>query len=470
MGGHFSSKLDSSEAWLSVTIDDASEVTVVVGPTLLSVHATTGPNVEPACLTIPLGNPGGTRTTAMAATFERMDTFNHDSVNRFQFLGAQPEDGNTDLWYDPEDHAARFMQVRPQGHSGQKVLPLATFDLANWEEHTTHTEGNLFPPDDWNCQPASEQAQPWLQLADSQKVAQAHPLLPAVYGLHELVAAVRAVGLLPSSAAAVLPGLSINPKRLKQPASIYRPPEKPEWAPPVDLFGPKLKQMAFSFTSIFPTQGHLQRGGGAFYTEPGSYNAAREHGKGEVRVDLPSRSLFMWNEVTNVSAGIAKVESRIVYRGDEGRLYTHTRMDDFEQCWSVDTSGTIPSGVGPQINPFSRAVYSGDFSVPGTTQGRAKKYTMRLGPKKSIAFFVDDDKLVAFNVDDLERDATGGALVHDFTTGQVDKAWFEPARDWRCEDKYNLLDNAASIADWDILKVFFPRDELSEQELGWDTR
>merc|ERR1719436_692408 len=111
--------------------------------------------------------------------------------------------------------------------------------------------------------------------------------------------------------------------------------------------------------------------GGAMNTPPaGGFGAFRRHrGGGELRVDLAKRRLYLRSEAKNVSAGIPQVESRVIFRGDRGRLYARTKMDsdDFEQCWSVRTVEAVPAPKGGvQPNPFARGRLAGKgFSVPG---------------------------------------------------------------------------------------------------------
>lgn len=177
-------------------------------------------------------------------------------------------------------------------------------------------------------------------------------------------------------------------------------------------------------------------------------------------MDLAKRRLYLRSEATNVSAGIPRVESRVIFRGDRGRLYARTKMDDegFEQCWSVRTVEAVPEPHGGvQPNPFSRGQLAGKgFSVPGAAGERAEKYVFYLNQRKRVELFVDEQlKLAAMNLDDLNRDVSAGILVRDWSTAPIDVGWFEPSNDWKCED-LQFLEYAEYIAEWDLIRVFFP--------------
>jgi len=231
----------------------------------------------------------------------------------------------------------------------------------------------------------------------------------------------------------------------------------------VNLFRPELRTFAFSFTSTFPLQSHSGSGRSTAYSASAGVGARRNRGRGELRVDLAKRRLYLRSEAKNVSAGIPEVESRVIFRGDRGRLYARTKIhtDGFEQCWSVRTVEAVPAPRGgSQPNPFMRGKYAGrGFSVPGSTDKQAHKYVFHLNQRKRVTLFVDEDEtlpsLVAMNLDDLGRDVTAGILIHDWSTDPIDDGWFEPSNDWKCED-LQFLEYAEHIAEWDLVRVFFP--------------
>merc|ERR1711920_260241 len=137
--------------------------------------------------------------------------------------------------------------------------------------------------------------------------------------------------------------------------------------------------------------------------------------------------------------GIPQVESRVIFRGDRGRLYARTKLLEyggFEQCWSVNTIQAVPAPRGEAIpNPFAKGKLAGrDFSVPGG-DGRAAKYVFYLNQQKRVELFINNAmSLAAINLDDLIRDRSAGVVVEDWSTAPVDDAWFEPTNDWKCED------------------------------------
>jgi len=229
---------------------------------------------------------------------------------------------------------------------------------------------------------------------------------------------------------------------------------------PADIFGPELRAFSFSFSSTFPVQGHPIDSGMSVGGLGQAAGAHRNHGAGEVRVDLARRRLFLRSEASDVSAGLPQVESRVIFRGDLERLYARTRVpaDGFDQCWSVRTVEAVPAPRGgSQSNPFARGRLVGkNFSVPGAPNKVANKYAFSLNPRKRAEIFVDSlSQLRAINLDDLHNDRTAGIIVHDWTTQQIDDAWFDPSDEWKCKD-LQFLHYAEHIADWDLIRFFFP--------------
>merc|ERR1712060_277347 len=88
------------------------------------------------------------------------------------------------------------------------------------------------------------------------------------------------------------------------------------------------------------------------------------------------------------------------------------------------------------------------------------KYDFYLNQRKRVELFVDQDMaLAAMNLDDLSRDVTAGIIIHDWSTEQIDDGWFEPSNDWKCED-LQFLEYAEHIAEWDLIRVFFPVEPM----------
>jgi len=229
--------------------------------------------------------------------------------------------------------------------------------------------------------------------------------------------------------------------------------------PPVDIFGPELRTFSFTFSSIFPVQGYKAKAAGLGLA-PTAGAQHRNHGAGEVRVDLARRRLFLRSEASDVSAGLPQVESRVIFRGDLERLYARTRVpaDGFDQCWSVRTVEAVPAPRGgSQSNPFARAeLVAWNMSVPGATNKIANKYAFSLSYNKRVEIFIDSlSQLTAIKVDHLHNDHTAGIMVHDWSTQPIEDAWFDPSDEWKCED-LQFLHYAEHIANWDLIRFFFP--------------
>merc|ERR1711879_545911 len=105
------------------------------------------------------------------------------------------------------------------------------------------------------------------------------------------------------------------------------------------------------------------------------------------------------------------------------------------------------------------------FSVPGGGTGEpVEKYVFYLNQKKRVELFVDEQStLQAINLDDLHRDVSAGILIHDWSTAPIDDGWFEPSNDWKCED-LEFLEYIEQVADWDLIRVFFPVQPMPWQE------
>jgi len=426
---------------------------------------------EPQCLTLPLGKDsdlvGGTggqgRPVAKAGIFDGVEAVGDAECNRFTFLGTGDKAESVEFWFSKEEDTVCRLEVLPPSESGAAGMG-ALVNVPSWEpvyspgghESFADSQALAGAPAGWHCTPAAEAERSWLSLA---RVSPPHAL-PGSVALAKLAEASGVVGMLPTRAADTLRQLVVM-----SPSAGAEGVAKPSTTPPqaqVDLFGPELQNFAFSFSSTYPLQGRAAGGNSALRPQ--------NRGSGELRVDLAKRRLYLRSEAKNVSAGIPQVESRVIFRGDRGRLYARTKMDaeDFEQCWSVRTVEAVPAPIGgAQPNPFARGTLAGrGFSLPGGEGKHAAKYSFYLNQKKRVELFVDDSNvLAAMNLDDLDRDLSAGIIIDKWSTAPIDDGWFEPSADWKCED-LQFLEYAEQIAEWDLIRVFFPVEPVPLNEEG----
>jgi len=449
----------------------ATNISLALNPGSLAVQVEEA-STEPQCLLLPLegeqsGETGQDERFNAAGIFDGVEVIGQAECNRFTFLGTGAHAESVEFWFSKEENSVCGIEVLPPAGDDGSGLG-ALINVPAWEPIYAPgaREGDPYgtklgaAPQGWKCKTVSEQEQEgrglWLSLESDAPGS----TLPSAVALSKLAEAAGVVGLLPPRASNTLSRLVIRSPTNPDGDAPARAPATPAPAPPVNIFGPELRTFAFSFSSTYPSQG--RRGGGHTGVAYGSSAGlrTRNHGSGELRVDLANRRLYLRSEATNVSAGIPRVESRVIFRGDRGRLYARTKMDDegFEQCWSVRTVEAVPPPHGGvQPNPFSRGQLAGKgFSVPGATDERAEKYVFYLNQRKRVELFVDDRlALAAMNLDDLNRDVSAGILVRDWSTAPIDDGWFEPSNDWKCED-LQFLEYAEYIAEWDLIRVFFP--------------
>jgi len=462
---------------------NATNISVALNPGSLAVQVEEASLDGPQCLILPLEESHGITPEkderfSAAGIFDGVEVIGQAECNRFTFLGTGAHAESVEFWFSKEENTVCGIEVLPPAGDDGSGLG-ALINVPAWEPYYVpgardgdpYGSGLAAAPDGWDCRTVSQQEQQggglWLSLA-----SEAPPsTLPAAVALAKLAEASGVVGLLPPRASTTLSRLVItSPSSLAGASSGPRGP----LAKPVNIFGEDLQTFAFSFTSTFPSQGHP--GALVAYGAPVGLRT-RNHGFGEMRVDLAKRRLYLRSEAANVSAGIPRVESRVIFRGDRGRLYARTKMDDFdfETCWSVGTVEAVPvPRGGMQPNPFRRAKLAGKgFNVPareGLTQ-LTDKYVFFLNQRKRVELFVDSEhSLAAMRLDDLSRDVSAGIQVHDWTTDPIDDGWFEPSNDWKCED-LQFLEYAEYIAEWDIIRVFFPVEPMSppEPEATWRT-
>lgn len=166
---------------------------------------------------------------------------------------------------------------------------------------------------------------------------------------------------------------------------------------------------------------------------------------------------------TNVSPGLPEVESQVTFRGDRNRMYVFTKVGDFTHCWSVHTGDAIPApSSGRQQNPFRRGKKAKEgVLIPGEDVGQQvllQPYVFSLkNPDKRVQLFLNSDNVpLAINVDGVEGDASIGARIHGWSTEDIPDQVFEPD-DHHCGQP-EFVEDAETLAHWEILKIFFPGD------------
>jgi len=474
---------DLRHGHVRMTADDAnSRISLAFEYDVLAVRIEEGDSGASVCLTMPIdpanGKPGmlGATPISAAGIFDGVEAVGDEECNRFTFLGTGTHTESVNLWFSKEQDTVCRISMRPPAgestDSGQYFW--AVINVKAWEP--TYHPADIFSesdvsegqvPQDWNCQPAfgPNGTQSWLSWATQSPPDE----LPTASVLSKLAEAAGVVGLLAPHASMWLSRLvALSPSKFMTTTTTTTP------VPPrVDMFGPELKSFSFSFSSTFPLQG---RGASSQASSMGGAAPAslmgtlpRSRGSGEVHVDLAQRRLFLRSVATNISVGIPSLETRILFRGDRGRLYAHTKIgDDFEQCWSVSTAELFPAPpADAPANPFLRARADADgFSVPGRAGLPAKKYVLYIDQAKRAQLFVgDDNELIAINLDDLERDASTGVLVSGWGTAPIDEELFEPGDDWHCSEPQFDEENR-ELDEWELLRVFFPRTyNLLQQEV-----
>merc|ERR1740129_189853 len=462
MTGSVTADIAGESLRLHATDDSKTLLSVAVTKDSLAVHIQ--PRGQPfQCLLFPMNEDNDTlmETVSTVGRFDQVDAIDDIDCDRFTFLATHPGEDDVEFWYSKEDQKGQRFEILkrapPAGVPTTQKLD-AIINISDWQAPKNESLSTV--PPEWKCQQASSIQNPWVKFGGSTEEARARcsPLhtpeefqdqcpVPAAVAAVNLAEALLLLGLLPPAARGKLTRLM-----------VALPGNVPSASKPttVDMFGPDLKAFSFSFKSTYPLQPTLP--------EPGSAQgldvelSGRHIGIGEVRVDLEKRRLYMESEAKNISRGIPHVKSRIIFRGDRGRLYAHTKIEDFEQCWSVRTSEAVPRPpAGTVINPFQAAQHVGDgySSQDGTT---SSKHALFLDAKKRVEDFVDETTaLSAIKVDDLRQDVSVGVTVFDWVTAPVEDHYFEPAEDWNCAD-LRFLDYAETLGHLDLLRVFFPHE------------
>jgi hypothetical protein len=246
---------------------------------------------------------------------------------------------------------------------------------------------------------------------------------------------------------------------------------------PISVLSDDLQSFSFTFKSSYPLMGDkgIATGvdGDLSYSPTNGIGERRRSSIGEVRVDLANRWLYLQSEAVNVSAGIPKVTSKIILRGDQAKLYARTKLDldNYDQCWMVNTT-KLPAPLGKkQPNPFQYSDHAGECE--GYSEGDADCKERRvswLDGKKRLEFYIDQaDRLLGMVLDDTETDVAAGITIQQFSTEPSDPEWFEPTTDWKCKDlKY--LPDADHIADWSLISAFFPVEPAKQEPVPQESR
>jgi len=371
-------------------------------------------------------------------------------------LGAGLHDHNIDMWYSPETKSIGRLKSQPPVVSQKNPSHSASINISSWDRTYFPQEDPV--PADWSCDWASKDDPFWLKALRK---------APAGAALEEMFGALGTVGVLPdvaaSSFARIVGGSHTS-------IGVGLSPTDPTTTTttttglPIDIRSPQLRYFTFTFRSTFPLQRGSAGARNSLSGQKASSIGAGPHphsGMGEMRVDLARRRFFLRGEAANVSSGIPKVESRIVFRGDRDRLYSRTKIEseDFQQCWSVSTAEALPPPRGgAQPNPFTIARDTG-AGLMRVGSRNALKHVLYLGPRRRAELFIDEDfkSLLAMNIHDDERDVSTGILVHDWSTAPISEDWFNPGTEWSC-DEAKSVNFAAGLAKWDIMQVFFPPD------------
>lgn len=232
----------------------------------------------------------------------------------------------------------------------------------------------------------------------------------------------------------------------------------------VPAFSKELEYISFNFNSL-PVE--VQRRGVV--------------GRGELRLDVRQRRLYLHSTLESVSIGIPLVESRIIYRGDRNRLYAATRVaankrwSEWDKCWSVRTAEALPSPPRDQRqNPLllaQRAPRSASSWAHGGTAAELR--VLELDGDEAVEFYVNTAQAVTRMTFLGEEGVKENVEVVDWSTAPLDDAAFEMADDssevnhWECAN-LELLGDADSggaeaikgLADRSLFRIFLPIEDV----------
>jgi hypothetical protein len=439
------------------------------GPSLLGVSQ---------CLNLSFdgAQPATEQPISAGGIFDGVEAIGKRECNRFTFLGTGAHAESVQFWFSQEDDAVCQLEVLPPENNRDNLVGALIHIPAYEVSYSPMPPSLAEAPKGWHCVDAGGHAEGvdtnWLKLAAEPTQSS----LPAGTALAKLAEAAGVVGLLPPRVANTLSRLVVSAPAFPRIGDEEGPNIPPHHAvetsspaptvlPPllesawVDIFDPKLETFSFSFVSTLGDLLHTPQQGRA-------EEAAATVGEGNLYVDLKRRRLFLLSRATNVSAGVPQVESRVIFRGDRGRLYVRNKIESehFEQCWSVNTADVLPSPPpGVHTNPFLQGNHGREpLERPLDSHTYSVHY---LDHKKRVEIFVDEKTktLAGINLDDLDRGVSAGIRVRNWTTASLDDSWFEPSESiWRCHD-IEFQEEADTLLHWDLLRVFFPVSDLQPE-------
>eukprot|EP00927_Polykrikos_kofoidii_P038384 TRINITY_DN32728_c0_g1_i1.p1 TRINITY_DN32728_c0_g1~~TRINITY_DN32728_c0_g1_i1.p1 ORF type:complete len:1493 (-),score=253.48 TRINITY_DN32728_c0_g1_i1:383-4786(-) len=230
----------------------------------------------------------------------------------------------------------------------------------------------------------------------------------------------------------------------------------------VDIQSVSLKYVSFSFRSGSPLKSVVE-------VNTATIPRAWHRGSGQLYVDFAKRRLLLRGKAENVSAGIPSVDTSILFRGDRSSLYSFTRIPpSYQNCWSLNTAAVIHTlRGGTQPNPFARAVSDGGMVSVGSGV-HAKRLSVFLGPNKRVDLYVGvstGQPLLAINLLDLSQGSSAVVAVTSWSTDPIADALFEPDGTWTCEAKSQSSAASKDLAKWDVVRLFFPDQDVPLEEL-----
>jgi len=466
--GHYALDLPKGKVRASATTGDLNiTMELAVGDYLAVkvVHSKTGAS---HCQKVSLkdNDHTGDLPHPVPGTFDKVEAVGVKECNRFNYFGSDRQLGDVEFWYsEDEDTVCRFA-VQNLGKSGE---PKHVIDVHSWR-------ADFQQPLDFSlqsCENAKDSSFAWLTLADSPQKGD-DSLAVGVESLQELGDALGKIGMLPPQATKALMSMRVklpsdSGKDTPSSGHHHHKPSDPEFHND-DIMSPLLKTFSFSFNSTFPQQGEAAAG----VSHSGALSlSTKAVGSGKIKVDTEKRLIYMESAIHDVSKGIPLVETKIIYRADQGRLLAHTKVKDktaFVQCWELSSAEVLPARPHIQSrNPFQRGkLVDTRFPVPGVAGNLAKKYSFFISRRKRVELFVDrNSALVYMSLNNLERFLSAGVQVREWSTAPIDDSWFEAGEDWQCHET-KFRDYPEQLAEWDIIQVFLPThpDEESSRRLN----
>jgi len=410
-----------------------------------------------------------TAAVPMPGVFDGVEPIADAKCDRFSFVSpeAAEERNVVRFWLSNEKPVGKTpigvaMATSP-GSMGGKICQLqiapppghghpSLMTVTDWEESfKPASSSSSFE----GCTPASETTDSWIEYDNRPgpfSRLQPKGLWPAGEGLGKIVEVATILGIL-------------TEQWVADPLSrliLHTPPvgttvTTTTTQAPLSLFAPELQSFSFSFSSTYVQPLQQARGMHSL-----SYFGGGHRGTGEMRVDLEWRQLYLRSVATNVSAGIARLESEIFYSAERGRVYARTRLaaEGYEQCWSIGVAALPSPAKGASRNPFLRARLEGRGTTEdedGTLSPGLDKYMLRLDAWKRAELFVDEHSaLSAIHFDDHRNGASVGVMVNDWSTEPIPKEKIEPESGGACNNVQHLDQENSQILAWDIIRFLFP--------------